>query len=60
MKSVCSVECGKKVLVYYYVFGSALGGSEYLPLLFIAELQQRGCTITLALDGGSVQNYAHI
>ena len=50
MKSDCSLEYGKKVLVYYYVFGSALGGSEYLPLLFIAELQQRGCDITLALD----------
>ncbi len=49
MKSVCSVECGKKVLVYYYEIRSELGGSEYLPLLLVAELQQRGYSVTLAL-----------
>ena len=49
MNSGCSAECEKKVLLYYYEFGSALGGSEYLPLLLIAELQQRGYTVTLAL-----------
>ena len=41
---------GAKVLIYYYKFASTLGGSDYLPLLFIAELQRRGCEITLALD----------
>ena len=41
---------GKKVLIYYYTFASKPGGSDYLPLLFIAELQRRGCDITLALD----------
>ena len=43
-------ETGKKVLLYYYKFASELGGSDYLPLLFIAELQRRGCDVTLALD----------
>ena len=27
-----------------------MGGGEYLPLLFIAELQKRGCQVTLVLD----------
>ena len=40
----------KRILIYYYKFASTLGGSDYLPLLLIAELQQRGCDITLALD----------
>ena len=41
---------GAKVLIYYYRFASTLGGGDYLPLLLIAELQKRGCEITLALD----------
>ncbi len=41
---------GKKVLIYYYRFVSRLGGSDYLPLLLISELQRRGCDVTLALD----------
>ena len=44
---------GPKVLIYYYKFATKLGGSDYLPLLFIAELQQRGCDVTLALDWNS-------
>ena len=28
------------ILVYFTAFSSTLGGSEYLPLLFIAELQK--------------------
>ena len=45
-----AVETGKKILLYYYKFAAKLGGSDYLPLLLIAELQRRGCDITLALD----------
>ena len=45
-----AAKTGKKVLIYYYKFAANLGGSDYLPLLFIAELQQRGCDVTLALD----------
>jgi glycosyltransferase involved in cell wall biosynthesis len=41
---------GKKILIYYYMFGETLGGSDYLPLLFIEELQRRGNSVTLALD----------
>lgn len=39
----------KKVLVYYRYFGRTLGGGEYLPLAFAAELQKK-CAVTLALD----------
>ena len=42
----------KKVLIYFTQFNSALGGSEYIPLLFIAELQKT-CDITLALNWSS-------
>ena len=42
---------GKRVLIHYYLFnGEWMGGGEYLPLLFIAELQKRGCQVTLTLD----------
>ena len=40
----------KKVLVYFTNFTSALGGGEYTPLSFIAELQKRNCEVTLALN----------
>ncbi len=49
---------GKKVLIYYYKFASKLGGSDYLPLLLVAELQRRGCEITLALDWESDLKHA--
>ena len=39
----------KRVLIYYKVFHSWVGGGRFLPLLFIAELQKT-CEITLALD----------
>ena len=39
----------KKVLIYYRYFGLKHGGGDYLPLTFIAELQQE-CEVTLALD----------
>ncbi len=41
---------GANVLIYYYKFATTLGGSDYLPLLLIADLQRRGCGVTLALD----------
>ena len=47
----------KKVLIYFSCFGDSLGGSEYLPLLFISELQRR-CDVTLALNWQS--DIAHI
>ena len=50
MDSASSISSRKKVLLYYYMFGETLGGSDYLPLLLIAELQRRGCSVTLALD----------
>ena len=50
MDSASSSSHGKKVLIYHYEFGETLGGSDYLPLLLIAELQRRGCTVTLALN----------
>lgn len=40
----------KKVIVYFPTFDASFGGSEYLPLLFIEELQRRGHSVTLALD----------
>ena len=39
----------KKVLIYYRYFGLKHGGGDYLPLTFIAELQQEH-EVTLALD----------
>ena len=39
----------KRVLIYYKVFHSWVGGARFLPLLFIAELQKT-CEVTLALD----------
>lgn len=50
MNSAAPLPSGKKVLIYYYMFGNTLGGSDYLPLLFIEELQRRGNSVTLALD----------
>ncbi len=47
----------KKVLIYFTYFGTSLGGSEYLPLLFISELQ-KSCDVTLALNWKS--DLAHI
>ena len=38
-----------KNVLLYYSFGFALGGGEYLPLTFIAELQ-KVCNLTLAVD----------
>ncbi|MBQ9336019.1 MAG: glycosyltransferase [Lentisphaeria bacterium] len=38
-----------RALVYFTQFTAALGGSEYIPLTFIAELQKR-CRVTLALN----------
>lgn len=40
----------KQVIVYFPTFDASFGGSEYLPLLFIEELQRRGHPVTLALD----------
>ena len=39
----------KKVLVYFTQFDQALGGSEFTPLAFAAELQ-KSCEVTLALN----------
>ena len=49
---------GKNVLIYYYKFAATPGGSDYLPLLLIAELQRRGCSVTLALDWESDLEHA--
>lgn len=49
---------GKRVLIYYYKFAVTPGGSDYLPLLLIAELQRRGCSVTLALDWESDLRHA--
>ena len=38
-----------RALVYFTQFTTALGGSEYLPLTIISELQKR-CRVTLALN----------
>ena len=38
-----------RALVYFTQFSTALGGSEYIPLTFVAELQKR-CRVTLALN----------
>lgn len=45
----------KKTLIYHRDFGKVLGGGEYLPLFFAAELQ-KSCDVTLALDvAGNVE-----
>ena len=50
----------KRVLIYYKVFHSWVGGARFLPLLFIAELQKT-CEVTLALDVMSdVENGARL
>lgn len=50
----------KKVLIYFTQFSRELGGSEYMPLLFIAELQKT-CEVTLALNWASdVENAARL
>ena len=50
----------KKVLIYFTQFARELGGSEYMPLLFIAELQ-KNCEVTLALNWSSdVENAAKL
>ena len=46
----------KRVLIYYKVFHSWVGGGRFLPLLFIAELQKT-CEVTLALD--TMSDVAH-
>ena len=56
--SIPASSSGKKVLIYYYKFAATPGGSDYLPLLLIAELQQRGCAVTLALDWQSDLQHA--
>ena len=38
-----------RALVYFTQFSAALGGSEYLPLTLVSELQKR-CRVTLALN----------
>lgn len=38
-----------RVLIYFTQFTAALGGSEYMPLMFVSELQKR-CHVTLALN----------
>ena len=42
----------KKVLIYFTQFKRILGGSDYLPLMFIAELQKEH-EVTVALDWNS-------
>ena len=50
----------KKVLIYFTQFARELGGSEYMPLLFLAELQKT-CEVTLALNWPSdVENAARL
>ena len=50
----------KKVLIYFTQFARELGGSEYMPLLFISELQ-KSCEVTLALNWPSdVENAAKL
>ena len=40
----------KTAVIYYSRFATALGGSEYLPILFISSLQKKGFSVTLALN----------
>ena len=47
----------KRVLVYFTEFNHALGGGEYTPLSFIAELQ-KDCEVVLALNWRSDVVYA--
>lgn len=50
----------KNVLIYFTHFSKELGGSEYMPLLFLAELQKT-CDVTLALNWPSdVENAARL
>ena len=58
MSSAVSGGSGKKALIYYYKLSTTLGGGDYLPLLFIAELQQKGYDIVLALDWESDLEHA--
>ena len=39
----------KKVLIYFTVFPASPGGSEFLPLIFISELQKT-CDVTLVIE----------
>ena len=39
----------KKILIYFTVFPTSPGGSEFLPLIFISELQKT-CDVTLVLE----------
>lgn len=49
----------KKVLLYFFGFrNKVFGGAEYLPLLLIQDLLQRGCDITLAIKNASYLEYA--
>ena len=45
-----------RALVYFTQFTTALGGSEYIPLTFVAELQKR-CRVTLE-NGGLTREIA--
>ena len=47
----------KRILIYFRHFNNVIGGGEYLPLLFIAELQKY-CDVTLALDRQSDVKHA--
>ncbi len=40
----------KKILIYFTVFPTAPGGSEFLPLSFISELQQQKYDVTLVIE----------
>ena len=46
----------KRILIYFGRFHNVIGGGEYLPLLFIAELQKH-CEVTLALNRQSDVNH---
>ena len=52
MKSSSSMH-SKKALVYFHCFSKKIGGSDYLPLLLIEELQRRGYVVVLALGFSS-------
>ena len=36
--TICTVPRPPRALVYFTVFGQTLGGSDFLPLLLVAEL----------------------
>ena len=40
----------KTAIIYHYRFDAALGGGEYLPLLFASELQKKGYSVIMAFD----------